>query len=337
MPRKTQQPPARHKAAAGRAASGTPADRLVRAWLDEDYDSFEDLVEELIVDGRDGVFSAAVRKLSEKYEDEAVQDFAAALTELAEAAEGQEGFDLAQLVLLPAVTAGRLPDAAALAQGLAAAGVVPQGAETSFAEGWRAAEAVGALPPAAVRRVLLDIARGRPPADLPPLPPGELPEGEIVTLVGAVLYRTEPPTEDPDADPEVLAAAAEGRASELADAFERWCLSLPAEVSGGALILPLCAPSDLAEEIESLLEEVTADDPDLDEIIDFVETARAEAAGDDVVARLLPGAEGVTLTVLTRSGRELDSRAFALGENSLTVEAIRSAVERCVPVLDGPA
>ena len=38
----------------------------------------------------------------------------------------------------------------------------------------------------AIRRVLLDVANGRPPADLPPLEPRSLTDGGIVVLVGAV-------------------------------------------------------------------------------------------------------------------------------------------------------
>ncbi len=116
MPRKTSQP-ASPRPGAGRAqGGGTPADRLIRAWLDEDYDSFEDLAEEIIAAGRDGVLAAAVRKYGEKYDDEAVEDFAAALSGVAEAAEGQAGFDYAQLVLLPVVVGRGMPDALALPQ-----------------------------------------------------------------------------------------------------------------------------------------------------------------------------------------------------------------------------
>jgi hypothetical protein len=60
MPRKTTpQPPRRGGAKRKGQGGSTPADRLVRAWLDEDYDIFEDLTEELIAGGRDGVLLAA--------------------------------------------------------------------------------------------------------------------------------------------------------------------------------------------------------------------------------------------------------------------------------------
>ena len=111
MPRKTTHAPTPSRGSRVKGAGGsTPADRLIRAWLDADDDGFEDLAEELIAGGRDGVLAAALRKLSEKYEAEAVEAFAAALTELAEVAEGQDAFDFAELVLLPVLAEGPPPD-----------------------------------------------------------------------------------------------------------------------------------------------------------------------------------------------------------------------------------
>ena len=77
MPRKTMHAPTPGRGGRAKGARGsTPADRLVRAWLDGDQDGFEELAEELIAGGRDGVLAAAVRKLSERYEEDAVEDFA---------------------------------------------------------------------------------------------------------------------------------------------------------------------------------------------------------------------------------------------------------------------
>jgi hypothetical protein len=42
----------------------------------------------------------------------------------------------------------------------------------------------------------------------------------------------------------------------------------------------------LADEIEALLEDADARNPDLDEIFNFIETAQAEVGGEEVVARL---------------------------------------------------
>src|SRR3712207_434681 len=154
MPRKTTHAPPPDRGGRAKGAGGsTPADRLIRAWLDGDQDGFEDLAEELIAGGRDGVLAAAVRKLAERYEEDAVEDFADDLAEVAEAAEGQREFDFASLVLLPVVAGGGPPpNPARLASGLAASGAFPPEAGVAFAAGWRTAEAVQALSPCAVRR-----------------------------------------------------------------------------------------------------------------------------------------------------------------------------------------
>ena len=338
MPRKTAHapPPSRGSRVKG-AGGSTPADRLIRAWLDADHDGFEDLAEELIAGGRDGVLAAALRKLSERYEDDAVEDFADDLVEVAEAAEGQREFDFASLVLLPVVPEGDPPpDPAQLARGLAASGAFPHEAEVAFAAGWRAAEAVQALSPCAVRRVLLDIAGGQPPADLPPALPGGGAEGGIVVLAGAIVFRTEPPEEDPDSDPEVLDVAEEARDRERMAAFERWRASLRPEATRGAHILPFCTPSALAYEIGAFLDGAEPEGGTvLDEIRGFVETAKGEAGGEEAVARIIARDGGVELAVLTRSGRELDRRVFGLEDSGLTAADVAQVVEGSVPIVDG--
>jgi hypothetical protein len=338
MPRKTTHapPPGRGSRAKG-AGGGTPADRLIRAWLDGDHDGFGDLAEELIAGGRDGVLAAAVRKLSERYEDDAVEDFADDLTEVAEAAEGQREFGFASLVLLPIVAeGGPPPDPALLARGFAASGAFPPEAEVAFAAGWSTAEAVQALSPCAVRRVLVDVAGGRPPADLPPAPSGGGADGGIAVLVGALVFGTEPLEDDPDTDPEALDAAEEARDRERMDAFERWRASLGPEATRGARILPFCTPSALAYEIGAFLGGgEPEDDAVLDEIGDFVETAKGEADGEEVVARLAARDGGVELAVLTRSGRELDRRVFGLEASGLTAADVARVVKGSVPIVDG--
>ncbi|GAA0593858.1 hypothetical protein GCM10009416_35280 [Craurococcus roseus] len=339
MPRKTTHappPPSRNGRVRG-AVGGTPADRLIRAWLDGDRDGFEDLAEEFIAGGRDGVLAAAVRKLSERYEDDAVEDFADDLTEVAEAAEGQRDFNFASLVLLPVVAeGGPPPDPATLARGLAASGAFPPGAEVAFAAGWSTAEAVQALSPCAVRRVLLDVAGGRPSADLPLAPPGGGSDGGIAVLAGAVVFRTEPSEDDADLDPEALDAAEEAQDRERMDAFERWRASLGPEATEGALILPFCTPSALAYEIGAFLDGAGPEGGDvLDEIRDFVETAKGEADGEEVLARLTAREGGVELAVLTRSGRELDRRVFDLGDSGLTGADVSRFLEGSVPIVDG--
>ena len=88
------------------------------------------------------------------------------------------------------------------------------------------------------------------------------------------------------------------------------------------------------DEIRALLEGADAKDSTLEEIIDFIGTARDEAGGEEVVARLATREGSVQLAVLTRSGQELDSRVFDLVEGGPTADDVRSVVEDCVPILD---
>jgi hypothetical protein len=184
--------------------------------------------------------------------------------------------------------------------------------------------------------VLLDIAGGRPPADLPPAPPGGGADDGVVVLAGVLVVRTEPPEEDPDSDPEVLEAAEEERDRERMEAFERWRASLGPEATRGARILPFCTPSALAYEIGAFLDGAEPEgDAVLDEIGDFVETAKGEAGGEEAVARIIARDDGVELAVLTRSGRELDRRVFGLEDSGLTAADVAHVVEGSVPIVDG--
>ena len=316
MSRKTRQSTPRRQSE-GKSGSGTPADRLLRAWLDQDDEAFAMQAEEFIAGGRDGVLSTALRKLADRYEEDAVEDFVLALTEIAEVADADTGFDLAELVLLPMLVTGALPDPAPLATGLAASGAVPAEAEITFLAGWRSAEAIGGLSPVALRRVLLDVAQGRPPADLPALEAAAVTEGTVAVLVGAVLFRAAPSADDPDLDLDALDALAEAKIEASSEAFEAWREALTPEQTGGGLVLAVCAPSELGDEIRSLLEEPDEagdrGDPRL----------RRGGAGRKPAARRSPRGwqtrdGGVAITVLTAAGRVLDSRVFGDGEEDGT-------------------
>jgi hypothetical protein len=167
-------------------------------------------------------------------------------------------------------------------------------------------------------------------------PPGGGADGGIVVLAGAIVFRTEPPEEDPDSDPEVLEAAEEARDRERMAAFERWRASLGPEATRGSRILPFCTPSALAHEIGAFLDGADPEgDAVLDEIRGFVETAKGEAGGEEAVARIMARDGGVELAVLTRSGRGLDRRVFGLEDSGLRAADVAQAVEGSVPIVDG--
>ena len=60
-----------------------------------------------------------------------------------------------------------VPDATELRESLLAADVLPPTADTSFLPGWRSPEALAALDPVAVRRVLVDMVAGVEPVTCP--------------------------------------------------------------------------------------------------------------------------------------------------------------------------
>lgn len=330
MSRKTSQPSPRRRPE-GKLAGGTPADRLMRAWHDQDDEAFAEQAAELIAKGRDGVLSTALRKYGERYEDEAVEEFAQALTEIAEVVEAGPGFDVAQLVLLPILATGPLPDPTPLAAGLAGSGVFPPEAELTFLAGWRAAEPIGELSPVALRRLLLDVIERRPPGELPPLAEATVPTGTVAVLVGALIFRAPDATDDADDTFETLEEQLDAEAESSFARFTAWRETLTAEQSGGGLLLAPCAPSELEDQLYSLLE--APDDGAIEEILDFVEAAREEAGDEAIEARLAARDDGLEITVLTEAGRVLDSRLFEAGEaGPLNIQAVRDALEGRVAV-----
>ena len=102
------------------------------------------------------------------------------------------------------------------------------------------------------------------------------------------------------------------------------------------LSLPFCTPSALACEIGAFLDgDEPEDDAVLDEIGDFVETAKRDAGGEEVVARLVARDGGVELAALTRPGRELDRRVFGLEDSGPTAADVARVIQVSVPVVDG--
>jgi len=319
-------------------ATGTPADRLMRAFADEDGTIFDLLAEELVAAGRDGVLDQATRKVAARYGEDAAGDLAQDLQVVAEGGRfGPSGW--AELVALPvALPPGPLPDAPSLGHSLIASGALPEALELRFLPDWRAPAALGALPPGAVRRVLLDLLAGREPADLPPAPDAALAESGFGALVGLQIdWGTpswdeivadglpEPPEDDAPETPEQAASNA---------VFERWRNSA-FEAGDGCVPLALVPFSDTEAEIEDFLEEAGEQTGGLQEIRDFVDMARREAPDDEVVCRAEVAGEALSLTLLTRTGRVLDS--LELPADRLPVPAVEmpALIAGFVPLAGG--
>ncbi|MDB5369369.1 MAG: hypothetical protein JWP20_927 [Roseomonas sp.] len=315
-------------------AAGSPADRLVRAFIDDDSAEFEPLANTLLASGRQGVLDAALRKLRERYEDEAAQDFTLDLMVLAEGAQiGPAGW--AELVALPvALPPDSLPDPAGLAASLLAAGAFPDTLDIRFLPQWRSPEALAKLPPCTIRRVLVDLVGGREPADLPPAKASQLNEGGFGVLLGIQLDWSIPVWEDiavnglPQA-PAEDEVTPEDTARGLA--FDRWRTNA-FEAGGGCVPLALVPASEVEAEIADFLEEAGEQVGGLQEIRDFVEMARREVPGEEVVCRPEIVGDGLELSLYTGTGKFLDSLSLSAEQLPARAAEMPRLIEAFVPL-----
>lgn len=319
-------------------ASGTPADRLVRAFADEEGGEFDDLAEALVAAGRDGVLDQAIRKVAARYGEEAAQDLAQDLLAVAEAARiGPAGW--ASLVALPvALPPGTPPDAASMGESLIASGAVAEALELRFLPEWRAPEALDALPPGALRQVLVEMVAGEEPAALPPAKPTQLQESGFGVLVGLQYDWAIPSWEEiathglpepPEEGKETPEEAARTRI------FERW-RAAAYEAGDGCVPLALVPFSEATAEIEDFLEEAGEQTGGLTEIREFVEMARGEAAGEEVVCRATVEGDRLHLALYTRPGRFLDELVLEAAQLPVPAAEMPELLQAFVPLVTQP-
>ncbi|MBL6080119.1 hypothetical protein JMJ56_19055 [Belnapia sp. T18] len=239
-------------------APGPVADRLLAAYF-EDGDQFRDLTQEILEAGRLDILDLAGRKIGERQGEDGMAEFGGALLALAESGTaGPAGW--AALVALPvALPTGHAPSATALAESLLASGFFNESEEVRFLPGWRSPQALAGLEAAGMRRMLLDLAEGREPADLPPGDTDDLARHGFGLLLGVQFDWSIPTWEQiaaagglPDeSDPEA-------EAMRRAALFQRW-RSAAFHAHGGCVPLELVPPSEVGSEIAEFLAE--ADDP----------------------------------------------------------------------------
>ena len=327
--------------AAGRVrAAGSPADRLVRFFAEDDGARFDALAEELLSAGREGVLDLAARRVEERFEDEAADDFAADLLEVAEGARlGPSGW--AELVVLPvALPPDGVPSAARLAGDVLASGAIPENAEARFLPEWRSPDLLAGLSPCAVRRVLVDLVEGREPADLPPAGDEDLLREGFGALLGLRIDWDVPVWEEIAAFGLPREGAVEGgeapEAAAAGEAFDLWRATAFRE-NDGCVPLALVPPSQVEAEIADFLDEADGHAGGLREIREFVEVARGEAAGEEVVCRPEVVGNGLELTLYTRSGRFLDGLVLAADRLPAGAEEMPRLIEAFVPLVkDAP-
>jgi hypothetical protein len=324
--------------------TGSPADRLLRAFGEGGGAEFDDLVLELLDSGREGVLDVARRKVAERFGDEAAEDFAASLLALAEGAElGPSGW--VSLVALPvALQPGPLPDAAALGASMTGAGLLEEALEVRFLPEWRAPERLAALSPVSLRRVLTDMVEGRAPADMPPATEASLrgqdfalilglqidwdiPVWEEVAMNGLPAAPEEPPEgEEPEMSPE------EHARTEL---FDRWRSGV-FESSGGCVPLALVAASEASAEIADFLAEAGDRSEGIEEIRNFVAVARDEARGEEIVCWPQVEDETLRLALYTEGGSFLDELRIDAAQLPVPAREMPSLLSAFVTLVERP-
>jgi len=292
-------------------APGPIADRLLEAFGQDESDDFDALVQDLMAAGRTDVLDLAIRKLEEREGEEAGDELNWVLLVAAEgAAIGPSGW--AELVALAvALPPGDVPDGEALGRGLIESGALTDSEEVRLLPGWRSPDALTDLSFGAVRRVLLDLADGKPPRDLPPGDTDELARRGFAVLLGLRIDWAIPVWEaiaaagglpdEPDED-----EAETPEAARRADRLDQWRGRVFDE-TGGCVPLDLVAFSQVANEIADFLAEAGEQMGGFEAIREFVTSCRRKAGGDEVVCHLQTSGDALELSVYTATGEWLDS------------------------------
>jgi hypothetical protein len=290
---------------------GPIADRLLAFYEDDESPEFDDCVQALLRAERIDILDLAIRKIREVQGDDAADDLKWVFLVAAEGAElGPSGW--MELVALPvALAAGPTPDGGELSHGLVASGAVDPNVEVHLLPGWRSAEALAALSYGAIRSVLMALAEGREPFDLPPGDTDDLAKNGFGVLIGRRIDWAipiweaivadgglpEPPEDDAVETPE------EARRSAL---FDRWREKI-FEDSKGCVPLELVPFSQVKGEIAEFWIDAGDQTRGLNDIREFVAICRNEAGGEDVVCRPEVIGNDLELTLYTVGGRFLDS------------------------------
>ena len=324
------------------AGKGTPAERRVRTWLEDDP-AFDGLLQPLLDDGRQGILDMAVRRMAEKYEDEDVENFRMTLLVAAEGGDIEPGV-FAELLVTSVLVEPQaaLPDPAPFAGGLAACGYFGVEEEVAMVPAWFDPDAIMGLTACALRKTLRDLRGGRTPSELKPL--DRLPAAGAIVLLGVSVDRTPTPWEIAAGTLEEEDAAAPERAADPVTerreaAFETWCDGVLAANPDLIDILFPTVPSDLADALDDAVAE-TADAgeaaPSAEELRDFIEVAAREAGDEAVVCFPRIAGGRVELALYTASGRLLDTRDFGEPELGELPQELRAAIATMVPVVEQP-
>lgn len=327
--------------------SGTPADRLVRLWRNND-ERFGALLDEVLDGNRQGVIEAAVGKLREEESYDFI-DEVEAFSETAQSTDEHGDPTLSTLFWLALEVDGRLdepPSVDTIERALDSAGLLEKASDMRLLPLWLDPEPLSYLE-AADRRTLL-----RRLIDSAEAAETFVREQDLVAspddigtrLVGVVgLVIEEDAEQDGEAipDPLNLGFAGEGQELEI-DPIEqeriRQSMVAFAEAVGAAdPRVKRCEPvGGLNDLLDFTAEGVWPDDGDanFDEVNDFLDIAGNETGDGILDVTVSGGPEGLQVRAYNSDGVLLDERTFDL-TGDRAEEALALIKRRCRRVTEG--
>ena len=321
--------------------SGTPADRLVRLWRNND-ERFGALLDEVLDGNRQGVIEAAVGKLREE-ESYDFMDEVEAFSETAQSTDEQGDPTLSTLFWVALEVEGRLdqpPSIDAIERALDSAGLLEKAADMRLLPLWLDPEPLSYLE-AADRRTLLRRLIESPAAaeafvreqDLVAAPDdGGL---RLVGVVGLVIEEDAEQNGEAMPDPLNLGFAGEGQELEIdpieQERIRQSMVAFAEAVASADPRVKRCEPvGGLNDLLDFTAEGVWPDDVDasFDEVNDFLDIAGNET-GDGILDVTVSGTPtGMRVLAYNSDGVLLDERIFDLtGERA--EEAVALIKRRC--------
>ncbi|MBP2306854.1 hypothetical protein [Azospirillum melinis] len=327
--------------------SGTPADRLVRLWRNND-ERFGALLDEVLDGNRQGVIEAAVGKLREE-ESYDFMDEVEAFSETAQSTDEQGDPTLSTLFWLALEVDGRLdepPSVDTIERALDSAGLLEKASDMRLLPLWLDPEPLSYLE-AADRRTLLRRLIDSTEAAEAFVREQDLvaaPDDAGIRLVGVVgLVIEEDAEQEGEAmpDPLNLGFAGEGQEMEI-DPIEqeriRQSMAAFAEAVGAAdPRVKRCEPvGGLNDLLDFTAEGVWPDDVDasFDEVNDFLDIAGNETGDGVLDVTVSEGPDGLHLRAYNSDGVLLDERSFDLSGDRAD-EALALIKRRCRRVSEG--
>lgn len=317
--------------------SGSPAERLVRAFAANDAGAMQLQVEALLAEGRQGVLDQAARRLAERYQDEAVEAFEYGLMASAGSLQGGPSGWVTLITLPAGLPPTQLPDGAALIESLLAAGAMPEQVELRLLPEWRDPALLRDITPCALRGALQDLLAGRAPAALPPADPQALLQGGIGMLIGLefdwritsweqLLAGDLPPPEPLEEDAADEAEMVDPQIAALEDAYDAWSSRVFQETNG-CVPMPLTPASDTLADIDDFTSV-----EGVDELRQAIEMAQQEAGEETVVGDPDFNEGGLALGLYTESGRYLDTVSIPIEQLPLPEEDMREMLAQLLPL-----